>query len=369
MNTSAMLKYKPNWEETQERFKAWWNRSRIGRPMFHLSCPREAPLGDFIPLKKGESVEYYYTDVDNKLNVAINWINKIDYIAEAYPNISMDLGPGSLALYLGSDPIFAADTIWYKEVVDDWKDWNPLVFNRENSWFQKHLQWIKELTQKAEGRFLVNIPDLIENADILSALRGPQTFCYDLIDEPELVHELIAHVDDAYFQAYDAFYDLVKADDGSSSFTAFQVWGEGKTAKVQCDFSALMSPSQFREFVLPSLQQQCDKLDQSVYHLDGKDAIRHVDALMEIDSLDALQWTAGAGQPDGGEACWYPIYDKVRVAEKSLWISVGGSVNEIVCKVDAIVKRYGPDGLYFILPQLSRQDAIDFLKKADRDWS
>jgi hypothetical protein len=31
-------------------------------------------------------------------------------------------------------------------------------------------------------------------------------------------------------------------------------------AEVRCDHAALMSPAQVREFVQPSLRQQCDKL-------------------------------------------------------------------------------------------------------------
>ncbi len=369
MSDEGIVKYKPNWNETRERFEAWWNHSHIGRPMFNLSCPREEPLGETIPLAKDQDPEYYHTNVDHHVNAMLNRLYTTDYIAEAFPNCNINLGAGSLAIYLGSEPIFAESTIWFKEVVEDWKEWDPLTFDPENKWFRKHLEWTKEMVQRADGRFLVNIPDIIENADILSALRGPQTFCFDLIDEPELMHRLLDQLDVAYFEAYDRFYDIVKAADGSSSFTAFQVWGEGKTAKVQCDHAALMSPGQWREFVQPSLRRQCDKLNHSVYHLDGKDAICHVDALMEIDSLDALQWTAGAGQPDGGEDCWFPIYDKVRDAGKSLHISTGGTPAQIAAKVDAIVKRYGPDGLYFLIGGMERADAIAFLEKAEQDWS
>jgi len=61
----------------------------------------------------------------------------------------------------------------------------------------------------------------------------------------------------------------------------------------------MLSPGQFRKFVLPSLEKQTRRLDHSLYHLDGKDAIRHVPALMELERPDALQWTRGPGPPDG----------------------------------------------------------------------
>ena len=215
----------------------------------------------------------------------------------------------------------------------------------------------------------MNIPDLIENVDILSAMRGPQSFCFDLIDEPELMKQYIKQIDDLYFYYYDAMYDIIKGEDGSSSFTAFNIWGPGKTAKIQCDFSALMSPGQFREFVQPSLRKQCKKLDCSLYHLDGPDAIKHLDALMEIDELDALQWTAGAGQPDGGSEKWYPIYDKVRDAGKSLWIPLyDGTAQDCMDNAEKLVKRYGCDGMYLIFPDMEEEEAQTLLLKAERGW-
>ena len=83
----------------------------------------------------------------------------------------------------------------------------------------------------------------------------------------------------------------------------------------------------------------------------GPDTIKHIPDLMEIEELDALQWTCGAGQPDGGNEKWYPIYDQVRAAGKSLWIAVSdGGPGDWVQSALRIVKRYGKDCLYFIFP-------------------
>ena len=104
--------------------------------------------------------------------------------------------------------------------------------------------------------------------------------------------------------------------------------GSGKCAKVQCDFCALISPLHFREFVKPSLEKQWSLLDSSLYHLDGPDEIKHLYALMEIEDLKALQFTPGAGNPDGGSLLWYPIYDK---AEKTPPYPVGFIGAESFC--------------------------------------
>jgi 5-methyltetrahydrofolate--homocysteine methyltransferase len=98
--------------------------------------------------------------------------------------------------------------------------------------------------------------------------------------------------------------------------------------------------------VVPSLTRQCRELDHSLYHLDGPGAIKHLDALMEIRELDALQWTCGAGQRDGGCERWYPIYDKVREAGKGLWIMLyDGGPKDWAESAKRLTGRYGKKGL------------------------
>ena len=364
------MKHAANWEATQERFKAWWNRSKVDRPLMYVVATRSQPLPDLEEVNPPSSPDELYTDVERIAAEARNYMKTHSLYADALPYIDANLGPGSLSLYIGSEPEFAWDTVWYKECVDDWTTHPSFKFDTKNLWWKKHYEMISKLQEMSQGDFLVTIPDLIENVDILSAMRGPQAFCYDLIDEPEAVKKFINQVDDLYFKYYDAFYDVIKGQDGSISFTAFKVWGPGKTAKIQCDFCAMMSPSQFREFVQPSLRKQCQQLDNSIYHLDGPDAVRHLDALMEIEELDAIQWTSGAGQPDGASELWYPIYDKVKAAGKSLWVAIhDGNLNDWIESGNRIVQRYGSDGLYLLFyAETTEAEAAYLVNYAEKNW-
>ena len=123
------------------------------------------------------------------------------------------------------------------------------------------------------------------------------------------------------------------------------------------------------EIVVPSLNHQCAETDNSVYHLDGPDAIRHIDALMTIQDLNALQWTFGAGQPDGGWEGWFDLYRKVRKAGKALQISIyDGSTERIFDAADNIIHTFGRDGIYFLFPDMELNTAQAFLEKARRNW-
>jgi 5-methyltetrahydrofolate--homocysteine methyltransferase len=363
-------RYKPDWEETKQRFNAWWDRDSFdGRPMFSLRARRNEPLGALREIAETDDPEQLHADPVRQHLQMKNYFDSHIMMAESYPCANVNFGPGSLAVYLGSEPIFRKDTVWFSEVVEDWEEFGDLKFNPENRWFKRHLDIIREQVKLADGEYFISIPDIIENVDILASLRGTQNLCYDLIDQPELIKKYLDQLDELYFRYYDSFYEIIKDKDESSTYTVFGIWGKGRTAKVQCDFSALMSPTQFREFVQPSLRKQCDRLDHSLYHLDGPDAIVHLDAVMEIEGLDALQWTPGAALPDAGDERWDFIHDKVKAAGKSLWIAMGGKdYTEIVEKVDRLVKRYGTQGLYIILPEMSEDEGLRFMDKANKDW-
>jgi 5-methyltetrahydrofolate--homocysteine methyltransferase len=299
-----------------------------------------------------------------------NSLNEYELLADAFPNTNINLGPGSLALYLGSEPVFHPGTVWFTEVIKNWEDFGPLKFNQDNFWLKRHLALIRRQVELADGEYLIGIPDLLENVDILAAMRGPQNLCFDLMDSPDLIKTYVRQVDDLYRRYFDSFYELVKGPEEDCCYTCFQIWGPGRTAKLQCDFSAMLSPDQFREFVQPSLRRQCRKLDYTLYHLDGPDAVRHVEALMEIEELDALQFTPGAGKPGAEEECWWsPIYDKLKKSNKSIWVTLRDQeLNRCVAAADKLVRRYGPDGLYLLFPAMSAAQGRELISKAERDW-
>ncbi len=282
-------------------------------------------------------------------------------MAEAYPSIDINIGPGSYAVYLGCEPVFKKDTVWYKACIKDYGSFN-LNFDENNHWLNKHLDIIKKIHAGIGDKVMVNIPDIVENIDILAAMRDPQTLLYDMMDTPHIVKEYIDFIDSHYMHVYDKFYDIVKDQEDFSSFTAFHILGSRKTAKLQCDFSAMISPSHFREFVLPNLILQCDMLDNCMYHLDGPDCICQVEALMEIEGLNALQWTPGAGSPDGANHRWYDIYSKVRDAGKSIWVSINdGEFNDWVRSAKDFVNEFGTKGVYMIFPRMTLEQAEKML--------
>ena len=215
--------------------------------------------------------------------------------------------------------------------------------------------------EAASGKYIASCPDLIENIDALAALRDTETLLIDMTVRPEWVEEKLHEINRAWFAVYQRIYDLIKLPDGSSAFSAFAVWGPGKTAKVQCDASAMFSPEMFHRFVVPDLTEQCEWLDHSLFHLDGFQCMCHLDSLLAIDGLDCIEWTPDPTVPKGGDPRWYPMYRKILDAGKCVQAE-GVEPAEMEPLLDAV----GGKGMYFYLNVSDDREAEALVELAER---
>jgi hypothetical protein len=91
------------------------------------------------------------------------------------------------------------------------------------------------------------------------------------------------------------------------------------------------------------LDEQCRWLDYSLYHLDGTQALCHLERLLALEALDAIEWTPQDGLPGGGDPRWFPLYRRILAAGKSVQ-AVGVAYDEVIPLLDAV----GPRGLFII---------------------
>ncbi len=337
--------WKRNWDETKENFRNWWNREGLVLGMWG------APLSD-LPhelVKRPDppsTIEENYTNPALRARTNHYNLSFQCFSADIMPISDTMIGPGSLALYLGSEAIISDDTVWFKPVMKDDpipENRPPLKFGPENKWWKIQEETLKQSVALGKGKYIVGCPDLVENIDVLASLRDISTLFIDMVKRPEWVIEKVNEINQVYFDVYSRIYDIIKLEDGSFAYEAYKLWGPGKTAKVQCDTSAMFSPSHFRKFVVPALSAQCEWLDYSMYHLDGREALCHLDALLEIEALDAIEWTPNTNEPLGGNPQWFDIYRKILNAGKSVQ-AYFVFPDEIVPLLDAV----GGKGVYIL---------------------
>ncbi len=353
--------WKSNWRETQDRFARWWRREGLLVGMWGSPPARGAPREAVPPAPRPASLRDQYCDAEYRATENHRYLAGNAFPAEIIPLAATDIGPGSLALFCGSEPGFAPDTVWFHSCIEHEAEPErlpPLRFDPAHPWWQVTEALIRANVARARGKYLVGCPDLIENLDTLSSLRGGQTVCLDLIERPAWVHAKLAEINQVWFEAYQRIYDLTRTEDGWSAFGAFYAVGPGKTAKLQNDISAMLSPAMFREFVVPSLSAQCEWLDCSLYHLDGTQAVCHLDALLGIEALDAIEWTPQAGIEGGGHRRWYDLYRRILAGGKCVQV-VSIEPAEVLPLLDAI----GRNGVYLLVHFRHEDEVHELLKE------
>lgn len=350
-----------NWDMVRKRFEAWWQRSSIERPLLQVVAPK-APERPITPPEPPSSLEAMWLDADYRLAAYEHQLAHTHFAGDAFPFLDTHIGPGTLSLYLGAEPGYAENTVWYEKIFDDIATAEVPVFDESNRFFQATMELSKKGVEQLSGRAMVSFPDLIEGLDTIASLVGTNELLMYLMDKPEHVHRFQREMNDLYFAAFDRLYDVIKDEDGGSCFSFFRIYGYGKTAKVQCDFSAMISPDMFAEFVVPYLADQCARLDYSVFHLDGPCCIQHLDLLLGIKELDAIQWTPTTGTASACNEQWHDMYKKILAAGKSV-MALGGTPEE----AKKLVENCGPDGIDIVVG-VATPDEADRLVEDSYKW-
>jgi hypothetical protein len=351
------LLWKDDWDRTRERFRAWWRREGL---IFHITAPSDSPREPIPAPRPPASHEARWTDPVYRLRRAESEMASTWYGPDAFPVFDPELGPGNLATFIGSEPRYDADTVWFDPCITDPDSHPALAFDPDNLHYRRQMAVIEAALASSRSRYLVGLPDLIENVDILVSLRGMEPLLEDMLDRPGFVEERVAQINRIWFDVYDRILSRVADAWGGSSWACFHIWGPGRTAKIQCDVSATISPAMFRRFVSPGLREQCRWLDNSLYHLDGQQCIVHVDELLSIDELDAIQWTAGAGRPSPGDPVWYPLYRRILAGGKGV-MAAGVAPKDVIPLLDAVGSR----GMYIMTEAATEAEGRELSRRVD----
>jgi hypothetical protein len=349
------MTWKTNLEESKKCYLNWWKGKGLIISMWeHLE--KEGNPHEIVPHPDpAKDLNQYWFDPEWRAANLHYQLSKNSFKADILPVANTHLGPGSLAAILGAELEGGEDTIWIKHS-DNFND--EIILNESNPWWKLHLDLVKACRKLSQGRYYVGCPDLIEGLDTMASLKGTESVLMDMMLQPEVLEQQLQQINDIYFKVFNRIYDIIREGD-EMAFCYFSIWGPGKVSKLQSDISVMISEDDYRRFVQPYIREQAQKIEYTLYHLDGVDAIRHLDAILEIEELNAVQWTPGVGQPQGGNPKWFDLYRKILAKGKSImpcWVEV----NELKPLLDAV----GAEGLNILMHFKSEKDIDAALKIA-----
>ncbi len=358
------LLYKPDWEETKERYRRWWSGDYFGRCGLWVTAPK-ANHGAEAPPRQPDRIEDRWLDLDYLRAVNEYHLSTAFYGGEAFPIWSPGYsGWNSLGAFLGCSVTLHETTGWIDPLIADGDltghDYRRLVINPENPWWQKQLEILCVEAGEARGKSIPSTGAFGGSGDTLAALRTTNKLLYDVLDCPEYVREFDQYLMAQWCGVYDIFHAALRdvANGGSTGW--FPLWAPGKFYAAQNDFSYMISPKTFREVFLPSVEMQTRFLDFTVYHVDGVEAFAHVPALCDLPRLQALQILPGAGKPS--PLHYLETLKYVQSRSKNLHISI--RANEVKDALDLLSAR----GLFITTSCASEAEAVELLKNCEK-WS
>lgn len=332
-----MKTWKSNLEETKQRYINWWNHKGIILNMWEHFQEGVQPHAEITPPAPAKDLSQKWFDPQWRAEYLDWYVAHSSLKADILPVANTQLGPGSLAAILGGVFEGGEDTIWIHPHPDFTDE---IVFNPEHPNWILHKELLKACKAKANGHYFVGMPDLMEGLDVLAALKGTDRVLLDTVMQPEILEQQMQQINDIYFKVFDELYDIIREGD-EMAFCYFSSWAPGKMSKLQSDISTMISQDDYRRFVQPFIREQCQKIDYTLYHLDGVGAMHHLPALLEIEELNAIQWTPGVGEPQGGSPKWYDLYKKILAGGKSVmacWVTLD--------ELKPLLDHIGADGVH-----------------------
>ena len=354
-----MYRYKPDYDATKRRMDAFWEREIIDRPIvqFSLSKPPEECVP--VPVSHHATPAERWLDTEFLVETTLADMANREFLGDTLPMVMPNLGPEIFSSFYGC-PIHFSDvgTSWSDPILHDWADADKLQLDWNHPYLHKLVEMTDALIEAGKDTFITGMTDWHPGGDAIAAFRDPQNLALDMVTHRDEVVALLKRLEADYFRVYDLFYHQLKAV-GLPTTTWINLLADGRYYVPSNDFSCMISPAMFQEVFLPGIANECRFYEHSIYHLDGPGALRHLDALLSIPELDAIQWVFGAGNE--GFHRWVAVYQHIQAAHKGV---------EVICdyaEIPAVIETLDPHGLFLRVDDVpSREAGLDLIKRLEK---
>lgn len=351
------LERKPDFDMAMKRIYAWFAGEIIDRVPVRFSA-HNSFVGERHPQHNWKSLKDQWFDVEFQVESFANSIKSRKFLAETFPVFWPNLGPNVFAAFYGCRLEYAGVTSCAEPCIGNWEDIVKLRLDMKNEYFTRIVELMEYALEVCPGRFMVGYTDLHPGVDCVAAWRDTQNLCFDLFDSPDEVKQAIEIATKDFQIIYDHFDSILKGRN-QLSVTWMGIPSFGKVHIPSCDFSALVSAEQFVGFCLPVLQKEVRPMTHNIFHLDGKDVARHLDLILEVPEIQAIQWVQGVGD-DKPIMQWVPLIRKIQAAGKSVVVDLE------VKELEHFISELEPEGLLLCLPVDTEEEQAEILKRIEK---
>ncbi|MGQ9609462.1 MAG: hypothetical protein ACUVWN_09175 [bacterium] len=344
------------WNTVKENYRKWW-AGELKRPLI------QASIGGRDPGRKRPDIPNYGFTAFYDFSISAEQIvdlwdynlSCVYYMGDAFPHVWPNFGPGVIAAFMGAKLEKGNGTCWFIPERDYKASEITFEYDQNNKWLKRIRDIYKACMERWEGLVQVGMTDLGGNLDIVSTFLPGKKILLDLYDNPDEIKRITWDAHKMWWKYFDEFNSILQPK--NPGYTAWTpIFSEVPYYMLQCDFSFMISPEMFDEFVKPELVASCKKLSNPFYHLDGPGQLPHLDSLLEIPELKGIQWVPGAGAPDCKH--WPEVYRKIKKAGKLIQLFGGIDV------LDTVAEQIGSaEGIILIGWGNNEKEINDALKR------
>ncbi len=350
------LETKPNFEKAIERIYAWYENEITDRAPIRFSSHNEQNEKKLNNVFKYASFKDRWFDAEYQVDNYLKSVKGKKFLAETFPVFFPNLGPEVYSAFYGGILQFQDVTSYYKPYIHDWSETDKLWLDFNNEYWQK----LEELTdlacERCKGKSLVGYTDLHPGLDCAAAWRDPAQFCMDLLMYPEEAKKLINFSTKDFHKIFN-FWDEKLKNHGQLSVTWIGIPSFEKFHIPGADFSSMISTEMFTEFGMPILENEVKGIEHVVFHLDGKGVAKHIDQILTVPEIRAIQWVQGVGY-DEPIMQWVPFIKKLQNAGKGVMVDLKPK------ELEPFMNSVNPKGIFLCI---SADETIqpDILKKIE----
>jgi hypothetical protein len=354
------IEFVEDWDKRLARQDAFWDREVIDRPVVVITLPKTDEAYPWPKPQAYATERERWMDTERTVQNAVAGVMNTQYLGDALPAVFPNLGPEVLSAFFGVELDYTERTSWAIPNLHDWGDIGKIRFSEDNLYWKKLVEMTDALLAAGQNRFYTGLTDFHPGADWIAAFRDPQQLALDLVDSPEQVMNMRRIIDKEYPRIYDFFHRrLVAAGQAITSWAG--IVSSRKWYVPSCDFACMISKKTFDEFFLEGIVEECRFLEASIFHLDGPGALHHLDTLLEIPELNAMQWVYGAGR--GRASDWMHVYKRCQAAGKGLQIGLEPD------ELEFFMENLRPEGLWLSINGIEdREHAENVVKRIGR-WT
>jgi hypothetical protein len=351
--------FNPDLPAVKRRWDAWWQNGMVDRPVLRFTAPLDKPRTDIAPQADLDvDPTTHWTDENFLVRRTLEALRTTYYAGDSLPIAYNGISAGH-TLYFGAQPSYSNATVFVHAAPCAEGSYPSLDGWEQSPYWQMARRHIATLASESQRRWLTAPFWGNSAADTLAGVRGFEQFYMDLALDRAWVLKATRQMGDNIRKINRELFDLAYAQNTADGYGGILgYWASQPHMHVDADVTYSVSPRDFQEIFLPPMIESMADFPLRAYHLDGEGALRHLDALLGVKELQAIQWVQGAG--GGGILKWLDVIKKIQSAGKAVQLSCGAD------EIEPLLKEVRPEGLCISTWAATESDARRVVDRVNR---